>query len=209
VSIVYGTLYTLFSGFPIIFQEHRHFSPGEGVLASLGVGLGILGGLVSQPIQNRFYWRMMDKSEKWKSPVRSVSHPIFHDFRIAQLIPPSRLPFAMVGAILNPLGLWWFAWYVDSEISRDFSSNRRTSASQDDETINPLDRSYSSWYSVRHGSSSNFTGFDHVFDGHLHHLCRQRPRSLYSRTSLNPYLSVDTPVYGLWEVMGYEGSILV
>ena len=31
----------------------------------------------------------------------------------------------------------------------------------------------------------------------------------YSRTPLNPYLSVDGSGYGLLEVMGYEGSILV
>ena len=30
----------------------------------------------------------------------------------------------------------------------------------------------------------------------------------YSRTPLNPYLSVDGLGYGLLEVMGYEGSIL-
>ncbi|KAF8803571.1 MFS general substrate transporter [Phlegmacium glaucopus] len=98
VSIVYGTLYALFSAFPMVFQEHRHFSPGEGGLAFLGVGLGILGGLVSQPIQNKFYWKMMDKSESGRAP------------------PEARLPLAMVGAILNPLGLWWFAWTTKPSI---------------------------------------------------------------------------------------------
>ena len=35
------------------------------------------------------------------------------------------------------------------------------------------------------------------------------PGDYYSRTPLNPYLSVDDSGYGLLEVMGYEGSILV
>ena len=34
-------------------------------------------------------------------------------------------------------------------------------------------------------------------------------KTSYSRTPLNPYLSVDGSGYGLLEVMGYEGSILV
>lgn len=68
VSIVYGTLYALFSGFPIVFQQHRHFTPGEGGLAFLGVGLGITCGTASQTIQNRIYWRSMDKSETGRAP---------------------------------------------------------------------------------------------------------------------------------------------
>jgi hypothetical protein len=68
VSIVYGTLYALFSGFPIVFEQHRHFTPGEGGLAFLGVGLGIACGTASQTIQNRIYWRSMDKSETGRAP---------------------------------------------------------------------------------------------------------------------------------------------
>lgn len=92
VSIVYGTLYALFSGFPIVFQQHRHFTPGEGGLAFIGVGLGITCGTASQTIQNRIYWRSMDKSETGRAP------------------PEARLHMAILGAVLTPVGLWWFAW---------------------------------------------------------------------------------------------------
>ncbi|KAJ3482233.1 hypothetical protein NLJ89_g12152 [Agrocybe chaxingu] len=68
VSIVYGILYALFSGFPIVFQQHRHFSPGEGGLAFLGIGIGITIGTASQSIQNRIYWRTMDRSENGRAP---------------------------------------------------------------------------------------------------------------------------------------------
>ncbi|KAH9483779.1 Major facilitator superfamily multidrug transporter mdrA [Psilocybe cubensis] len=91
-SIVYGTLYALFSGFPIVFQEHRHFSPGENGLAFLGIGFGITMGLASQSIQNRIYWRSMDKSETGRAP------------------PEARLHMAILGAVLTPIGLWMFAW---------------------------------------------------------------------------------------------------
>lgn len=41
ISVVYGTLYALFSAFPIVFQTHRGWTAGEGGLAFLGVGAGI------------------------------------------------------------------------------------------------------------------------------------------------------------------------
>lgn len=68
VSIVYGTLYALFSGFPIVFQDHRHFTPGTGGLAFLGVGLGITLGTASQSFQNRIYWKIMDNSKNGRAP---------------------------------------------------------------------------------------------------------------------------------------------
>ncbi|RXW24192.1 hypothetical protein EST38_g1644 [Candolleomyces aberdarensis] len=67
-SIVYGTLYALFSGFPIIFQQHRGFTPGQGGLAFVGVGLGIMIGTASQTLQNNIYWRIMERSETGRAP---------------------------------------------------------------------------------------------------------------------------------------------
>ena len=67
-AIVYGTLYALFSGFPIIFQQHRGLSPGEGGLAFLGVAFGVILGTASQTVQNRLYWKSMDQSEDGRAP---------------------------------------------------------------------------------------------------------------------------------------------
>lgn len=92
ISIVYGTLYALFSAFPIVFQHHRGFSPGQGGLAFIGVGVGVILGTGSQSIQNRIYWRSMDQSETGRAP------------------PEARLHMAMIGGVLAPAGLWWFAW---------------------------------------------------------------------------------------------------
>ncbi|TFK26393.1 MFS general substrate transporter [Coprinopsis marcescibilis] len=91
-SIMYGTLYALFSAFPIVFQLHRGFTPGQGGLAFVGVGLGIFMGTASQTLQNKIYWRIMDNSETGRAP------------------PEARLHMAIVGAVLSPIGLWWFAW---------------------------------------------------------------------------------------------------
>jgi len=92
ISIAYAILYAQFAAFPIVFQEHRHFTAGLGGLAFTGVGVGIVIGTGLTPIQNRIYWRAMDKSPSGKAA------------------PEERLYSAMMGAILLPLGLFWFAW---------------------------------------------------------------------------------------------------
>ncbi|KAF5324914.1 hypothetical protein D9611_004377 [Ephemerocybe angulata] len=91
-SIMHGTLYALFSGFPIIFQQHRGFTPGQSGLAFVGVGFGIMLGTASQTIQNKIYWRVMEQSESGRAP------------------PEARLHMAILGSFLAPIGLWWFAW---------------------------------------------------------------------------------------------------
>ena len=74
ISIVYGTLYSLFAGFPIVFENHRHFTTGQGGLAFLGIGLGIVLGVSSQSIQNRLYWKSMDTSETGRAPPEAYVH---------------------------------------------------------------------------------------------------------------------------------------
>ncbi|TFK72561.1 MFS general substrate transporter [Pluteus cervinus] len=105
ISLVYGTLYALFSGFPIVFQQHRGFTPGEGGLAFLGVGLGIVMGTTSQSFQNKYYWRAMEKHGK--AP------------------PEARLHLAIVGAPLIPIGLFSFAWQVVISVIDSLTANPR------------------------------------------------------------------------------------
>ena len=68
IAIAYSILYALFAAFPIVFQEHRHFSPGQGGLAFLGVGLGMIVGACISPIQNRMYWKAEDLSPTGRAP---------------------------------------------------------------------------------------------------------------------------------------------
>ena len=63
IAIAYATLYAFFAAFPIVFQQHRHFSEGEGGLAFLGIGVGNIAGLSLAPVQNRLYWRAMDSND--------------------------------------------------------------------------------------------------------------------------------------------------
>ena len=85
LAIVYGTLYLLFAAFPIVFQLGRGWSPGIGGLAFIGVAVGY------SMFDNRRYGRV------------AAAH--------GGMAPPeARLPPAIIGSVLLPIGLFWFAW---------------------------------------------------------------------------------------------------
>ncbi|KAG8716145.1 hypothetical protein FRC11_008626 [Ceratobasidium sp. 423] len=90
-ALIYGTLYGLFAAFPVVFQRGRHFSPGEGGLAFLGVGLGIVIATCCTPISNKIYYHAMEKGN-------------------GVAPPEARLIMACVGAVLLPVSMTWFAW---------------------------------------------------------------------------------------------------
>ena len=68
ISIVYAILYAFFDAFPIVFQKTRHFSPGQGGLAFLGVGIGTAVGTALAPVNNKLYFRAMARSQTGKAP---------------------------------------------------------------------------------------------------------------------------------------------
>ncbi|KAJ1309396.1 hypothetical protein OPQ81_006173 [Rhizoctonia solani] len=90
-ALLYGTLYGLFAAFPVVFQRGRHFSPGEGGLPFLGVGLGIILATCCTPINNNIYSRAVQKGN-------------------GVAPPEARLVMACVGAVLLPISMTWFAW---------------------------------------------------------------------------------------------------
>ena len=63
IAIAYATLYAFFAAYPIVFQQHRGFSQGEGGLVFLGIGLGCLIGLSMAPMATRLYWKAMDRND--------------------------------------------------------------------------------------------------------------------------------------------------
>ncbi|EFE42601.1 MFS multidrug transporter, putative [Trichophyton verrucosum HKI 0517] len=91
MAIVYGTLYMLFSAFPVVYQQHRGWSPGIGGLAFLGVLGGILAAMVINLLDNKRYAKV-SKEYNGFAP------------------PEERLPVAIIGGIAIPIGLFWFAW---------------------------------------------------------------------------------------------------
>jgi len=82
----------LFAAFPIVYQQGRGWSEGIGGLAFLGVLVGMLSAVVySIWIENPRYQKLAD-IHKGFAP------------------PEARLPPAIIGGILLPIGLFWFSW---------------------------------------------------------------------------------------------------
>jgi MFS family permease len=91
MAIIYGTLYMMFAAFPIVFQQQRGWSPGVGGLAFLGVAVGMMFAVVYTMFDNKRYAKISDA-------------------RGGMAAPEARLPPALVGSVLLPIGLFWFAW---------------------------------------------------------------------------------------------------
>ncbi|KAK8864681.1 hypothetical protein IAR55_001933 [Kwoniella newhampshirensis] len=89
-ALIYGILYLFFTAFPIVFQEVRGWTVGEGGLAFLGMGVGLILGNIINPLGNIWYRRASTNG------------------RTAP--PEARLPMCCIGAVLAPIGLFWFAW---------------------------------------------------------------------------------------------------
>lgn len=92
MAIVYGTLYLIFSAFPIVFETERHWSQGVSGLSFVGNMLGQIAALIFYSVYfDVRYRRSLAKNGGFLPPE-------------ARLIP------ANVGCLLLPIGLFWFAW---------------------------------------------------------------------------------------------------
>jgi hypothetical protein len=94
MSLIYGTLYLLFTTFPQVYQNLYGFSPGITGLMYIGVGTGfivtILFGIPQIDIQYR------------RLTAKNGGIPM----------PEYRLPVANIGAVLIPVSLLWYGWAV-------------------------------------------------------------------------------------------------
>lgn len=91
MAIVYGTLYMMFAAFPIIFQVNKGWSAGLSGLAFLGIMVGMVFAIIYALFDNIRYTRI----------AKATDGPV---------APEARLPGAIVGSVLLPIGLFWFAW---------------------------------------------------------------------------------------------------
>ncbi len=94
ISIVYGTLYMFFAGFPIVFQEARGWSQGSAGLPFVGVAVGVCLATLAAGVDNKRYVRLC-------AAAAAEGHPVE---------PEARLRTAMVGSVILPVGLFLFAW---------------------------------------------------------------------------------------------------
>ncbi|KAF4614327.1 hypothetical protein G7Y89_g15410 [Cudoniella acicularis] len=94
ISIVYGTLYMFFAGFPIVFQVARGWSQGTAGLPFVGVAIGVCLATLAAGVDNKRYVRLCAAAEAEGCAVE----------------PEARLGTAMAGSIVLPIGLFLFAW---------------------------------------------------------------------------------------------------
>lgn len=98
LSLIYGILYLFFEAYPISFQEERGWNQGVGALPFLGILIGvILGSLTITWITKTRFARKFKKH--------------------GRVIPEERLPPMILGAFILPIGLFWFAWTSNSNIT--------------------------------------------------------------------------------------------
>lgn len=98
MSFLYGVLYLLFAAYPIAFHEQRGWNIGVASLpfASFIVGIALGAGVIAYSTRTNF--------------TRSY-------LKHGRVIPEERLPPMIVGAIALPIGLFWFAWTSNPNIT--------------------------------------------------------------------------------------------
>ncbi|KAF8609430.1 MFS general substrate transporter [Ceratobasidium sp. AG-I] len=96
-SLLLGILYLCFTAFPTIFGTNHGFSTQMVGLSFIGIGVGMIFALASQPFWNRVQARYI-ASHEGPTP------------------PETRLFIGMAGAILVPIGLFWIAFTTPKSV---------------------------------------------------------------------------------------------
>ena len=98
ISLIYGVLYMFLPAFPIVYKQARNWSTGVSGLAFCGLAVGMFIAIIYTMIENNRYNRKASNTVNKRLP------------------PEARLPPAIVGAFVIPVGLFWFAWTNSSSI---------------------------------------------------------------------------------------------
>ncbi|CZR67551.1 probable fluconazole resistance protein [Phialocephala subalpina] len=98
MALVWGILFLFFEAFPISFDEKRGWSPGLGSLPFLSILIGMLIGCLIVAVSSKT--RLARKFKKH-----------------GHIIPEERLPPMIFGAVIFPIGLFWFAWTSNPNIT--------------------------------------------------------------------------------------------
>ncbi|KAF5362585.1 hypothetical protein D9757_013322 [Collybiopsis confluens] len=91
-ALIFGILYLTFQAFPIIFGKGHGFNVQEVGLSFIGIGIGMLAGVMTQPFFNRYLLRQAERAGGVLPP------------------PEARLFAAEIGGICAPVALYWLAF---------------------------------------------------------------------------------------------------
>ena len=98
MSLIYGMLYLFFEAFPISFQEERHWLVGVGSLPFLTILIGVAVGCILTAYLTKVRF------------ARSL--------KLRGHIPPEeRLVPMLIGSVILPPALFWFAWTSNPHIN--------------------------------------------------------------------------------------------
>jgi len=105
----FSVLFGFFAAFPIVFQspypsiQIYHFNTGEAGLVFLGLGFGVSGATLLFIYIDRVTYRKTTLARRASGDM-------------TRLPPEERLYAAMVGSLLLPVSLFWFAWSARSTV---------------------------------------------------------------------------------------------
>ncbi|KAJ1324142.1 MFS transporter DHA1 family multidrug resistance protein [Microdochium nivale] len=106
-AIVYSYAYICFTTFPRVFRDQYGFGSAETGLASLGLGVGFIIGLLF----------CMLLSDRWAARLASRHGPDggrkINDSGSERAKSEYRIPPMFVGAALVPAGLFWYGWTAE------------------------------------------------------------------------------------------------
>ncbi|KAF9640204.1 putative mfs multidrug protein [Lasiodiplodia theobromae] len=92
LGVIYGTLYMLFGAYPIVYQIERGWTAGIAGLPFIGIAIGMVGSVVYTIVfDDKRYRRNVEEHDGYAPP-------------------EARLPPCLLGGLILPLGLFWFAW---------------------------------------------------------------------------------------------------
>lgn len=92
VSVIYGILYLCFVAYPIVFTENRGWGPGISGLAFIGIAIGNMIGIFSEPLLRRIV----------------NSQP--RDPETGRVQPEATALIMAIGSVLAPVGQLVFSW---------------------------------------------------------------------------------------------------
>ncbi|KAK5995199.1 Efflux pump atB [Cladobotryum mycophilum] len=96
-AILLGILYLFFGAFPLVFRTNHGFNQWQIGLTFIGIGFGMVVAVMADPLWYRIRAKLIAKLSE-ETGVPGSSQPEF------------RLPPAILGAVLVPVGIFMFGW---------------------------------------------------------------------------------------------------
>lgn len=93
-AVLLGVLYLFFGAFGVVFEENHHFNLWQVGLTFSGLLVGIIIAVASDPLWRRNYVRLI-RNRELNGGEKGGTEPEY------------RLPPAIAGGILVPIGLFW------------------------------------------------------------------------------------------------------